>query len=78
MNFLLHKILKHKMPCYSWPQSTLHKGNGKKNIVWGDVLTLYIKAYLLMFKLSTENSTILFCYNENVPSQKKFQEKEIY
>lgn len=31
-----------------------------------------------MFKLSTENSTILFCYNENVPSQKKFQEKDFW
>ena len=31
-----------------------------------------------MFKLSTENSTILFCYNENVPSQKKFQEEDFW
>lgn len=78
MNFLLHKILKHKLPCYSWSQSTLQRGNGKKNTVWGAILTLYIKVYLLMFKLSTENSTILFCYNENVPSQKKFQEKDFW
>lgn len=75
MNFLLHKILKHKLPCYSWPQSTLQKGNGKKNIVWGDVLTLYIKVYLLMFKLSTENSTFFFAIMRMF-HPKKFQEKD--
>lgn len=40
-------------------------GNGKKNIVWEDKLTLSIKMFLLMFKTSTESITTLFCFNEN-------------